>query len=138
MESKDYKQKRIKVLKQDLGYLKEDWRALLKESTKASDPTFLKKVARDIKLLDQEAQSEESAKACPDEAHMIHYLLSTPWGAPFVGEKTLLEAAEDFEKHPSTDGALNHLMKDFSNYGKKFDFQLFRIFEDISEDLEKK
>lgn len=117
--------------RKDLERIHADWESLQGNEAFQDDLPKLKQIARDLLKLEQDAKAlmEQAEKA--DE---VHHLLTTPWGAPFVGEMTLLEAAKAFNGTP--DSPLFHLLRDFATFGPKFHSQIFDIFEEIHEDLD--
>ncbi len=124
----------LRLLK-DLEHVHEDWEMLKKKKTNYKDSKFLNKVAKDITQLNLDASQAEKVKSLKEKAELVNYLLTTPWGAPFVGETTLLEAAQSFKgENPST-SHLSHLMRDFATYGRKFDTQIFKFFDDLFDEL---
>ncbi|MCP5506349.1 MAG: hypothetical protein H7A38_05655 [Chlamydiales bacterium] len=127
-------QKIAETLKADLLALHDDWEVLLKQDALLKDGKFLRKVAADILKLDTDATLAKKESSLKEQAEVLHFALSTPWGAPFIGETTLLDAANTFrEDHPET--ALMHLLSDFLKYGHKKKVPLFDVLEDISEEL---
>ena len=119
-------------LKKDLKKIHNDWQKLKDKHSLAKDETYLKKLAQDLKKLDQDAKKEKGS----EWAELIHHLLTTPWGAPFVSETTLLEAANSYDPHQAKKSSLHVIMKKFSQLEKKCDAQIFKIFDDISLHLE--
>lgn len=127
-------QKIAETLKADLLVLHDDWEVLLRQDALLKDGKFLKKIATDILKLDTDATLAKKESSLKEQAEVLHYALSTPWGAPFIGETTLLDAANTFhEDHPET--ALMHLLSDFLKYGHKQKVPLFDVLEEISEEL---
>lgn len=121
-------------LKADLLALHDDWEVLLKQDAMLNDGKFLAKVAADIQKLDNDATLAKKESSLKEQAEVLHFALSTPWGAPFIGETTLLDAAKSFkEGHPET--ALMHLLSDFLKYGHKKQVPLFNVLDEISEEL---
>ena len=93
-------QQMLESFKKDLAEIHSDWKLLLAQKDQASDPNFLKKVATDIQNLDRDATQMGSTETFKEQADLVHFLLSTPWGAPFVDETTLIEAAHAFSRKP--------------------------------------
>ncbi len=123
-------------VRQDLHTLNHDWHELLAEDHMINDANFLKKMATDIQQLNNDAMQIEHLEGCEDLAATITYLLNTPWGAPFVGETTLAEAADHFQENEPTKTELYYLMSGFSEYSHKFENQIIRAFEDIEKKLQ--
>lgn len=121
-------------LKADLLALHEDWEVLLKQDAMLNDGKFLAKVVADIQKLDSDATLAKEESSLKEQAEVLHFALSTPWGAPFIGGTTLLDAANNYrEGHP--EAALMHLLSDFLKYGHKKKISLFNVLEEISEEL---
>ena len=80
----------ISHLRADLHALHDDWEVLLKQSTMLKDSKFLEKIANHIKKLDSNAKLALEISKLREQAEVVHYALSTPWGAPFIGELPFL------------------------------------------------
>ena len=120
----------------DLHALHDDWEALLTQDSIANDPTFLEKVAADIQKLDADATIALSTSGLKEQAEVVHFALSTPWGAPFIGEATLIDAARSYNaKNP--DASLKHLLSGFLRYGHQKKVPLFHVLDEITDELEK-
>lgn len=119
----------------DLHALHDDWEILLKQDTMLKDSKFLEKIAADIKKLDSDATQALEISSLKEQADVVHYALSTPWGAPFIGETTLLEAAKNY-KADNPESALMHLLSDFLKYGHQKKVPLFNVLDEISEELD--
>lgn len=115
-------------LKNDLHKLNLDWDNLLSDRKLCKDPTFLKKFSKDIKKIYNDAVKAEKNPNFKKRANLIVYLITSPFGAPFVEETTLLEAVED-------PAQLSRLLTKISKYGHKYPNQLFQVFEDLEEEL---
>ena len=128
-------QQMLENFKKGLAEIRSDWKELLDKKDQASDPDFLKKVATDIQNLDRDAIRVESIEPFKTQAELVHFLLSTPWGAPFVDETTLLEAAQAFhDKHLQSE--LNRLLSRFAEYGHQMETPIFQVFDEIAEEIE--
>jgi len=129
------KQELIHQLKHDLSTLHDHWTKLIEQERVAHDPAFLKKVADDIRKLDQDAKKATSFEELEERAQLLHFALTTPWGAPFVGETTLLEAANTYtDDNPNS--SLQHLLADFAHYSQEEQAPLLKVFDEILEELE--
>lgn len=122
-------------LRSDLHALHDDWEILLKQDGMLNDSTFLKKIATDIQQLDIDATQALEVSKLKEHADIVHFALSTPWGAPFIGETTLLEAAKNYKAN-NPESALMHLLSDFLKYGHNKKVPLFSVLDEISEELE--
>jgi len=128
--------KKADKLKQDLEKVSHDWEELIGEETLSHNEEFLDQVAHDLISLNEDAKALESDEDFNESAEVITHLLETPWGAPFVSNLTLLDAALNYEDQDPLQSDLCHLMEDFTRYGHQFENQLFKIFEDILDDFE--
>ncbi len=121
-------------IQEDLKKFFSDWESFSKDDNYLSDP-HLKAMATDIVKLYEDSNTLLKNPKLKEDAELAIYMLSTPWGAPFVADATLIEAAKsclDESVEP-----LKHLLKDFSSYSDAFDNQLYCIFQDIQDDLNK-
>ncbi len=121
-------------LRADLLVLHDDWEMLLNQDGMIKDPKFLEKIALDIQKLDADATHALEISRLKEQADIVHFALSTPWGAPFIGETTLLDAAKNY-KADNPESALKHLLSDFLKYGHKKKVPLFKVLDEISEEL---
>jgi len=94
----------------------------------------LSKVAHDILTLDKDALEALHTENLKEKGEMLHFLLTTPWGAPFIGETTLLNAAQSYSEKNS-DSSLHHLLGGFISHGSGKHTALFNVFEDIARDI---
>jgi len=77
-------QQLVKTFKQDLDALHNDWKELMTSSAKAFDSEFLIKFATDVQNLDRISKQLDSTAMFKKQADLVHCLLSTLWGVPFV------------------------------------------------------
>ena len=124
------KPKTLLLFKNSLKKIHDDWEIITHTKSKLENQDFLQKLSNDIKDLDEKAIKTKKLEKYREKAEFIHYLLTTPWGAPFVGNTTLLEAANKNEKTK-----LHNLMKNFEKYSHVFKTQIFEILENISKEL---
>lgn len=118
----------------DLLTLHDDWEMLLTDDAIANDPKFLEKIAADIQTLDADATLALKYNNLREQAEVVHFALSTPWGAPFIGETTLIDAARSFDPS-NVDTPLKYLLTDFLQYGHKKKVPLFHVLDEITEEL---
>lgn len=128
------KQQLIDKLRTNLLNLHDDWNRLLAEDALLNDPAFLEKIAVDIQQLDIDATIAVEHDKLKEQAEVVHFALSSPWGAPFIGETTLLEAAKNY-KAEKEETALKHLLADFAKYGHKKNVPLFSVLDEIAEEI---
>jgi hypothetical protein len=129
------KQEIIDKLRADLRALHDDWEMLLSQDTIANDPKFLEKIAADIQRLDTDATIALTATKLREQAEVVHFALSTPWGAPFIGETTLIDAARSYDSKNS-DSPLKHLLSAFIQYGHRKKVPLFHVLDEITAELD--
>lgn len=125
----------IEKLKKDLKAIHSDWQQAAHDKAIRNDLDFLEKFAHDIIMLDQDAQSAQKTTPCKAKATLVHHLLSTPWGAPFISNMTLIEAAQLFKKDPKIPGPFYLMVENFARFESKFKSQIFDIFDDLSEEI---
>ena len=118
-------------LRKDLEKLTKNIKQLKSKQGLAKNKAFLHQMAEDIKKLNDDTLI---AKNIPI-AHLIHHILSTPFGAPFVSEVSLLEAALDFDYQEPIKSDLSHLIEDFSKYNTYFDDEFLKIFDSFLDNL---
>lgn len=123
-----------KDLKQDLDEIHKDWIQLFQTEIDIKNSTFLKKIAQDIVSLDRNALDALQDEKLKEKAELIHFALTTPWGAPFIGETTLLDAALAYQKD-NQNLSLIRLLSGFIHHGKERQAALFNVFDDISRDI---
>lgn len=128
------KEELIQNLKADLHTFHENWKLLVDQERTVHDPQFLKKIAKLIQQLDLHAKEAASVTDLKELAQLLHFALSTPWGAPFVGKTTLIDAANSY-KEDNSNSSLQHLLTDFSHYGHKKQAPLQKVFDEILEEL---
>ena len=129
-----HKELLIQHLKDDLQTLLKHWEILNQNEGCAHDPTFLKKVATDIQQLDQDAKKAATITELKESAQLVHFALTTPWGAPFIGETTLVDAANTYTEE-NNNSSLQHLLSDFARYGHEEQAPLLKVFDEIFEEL---
>ncbi len=122
-------------LKQDVSALEKDWEELLLDKKLSRDHHFLEKIAHDIKELNEDSELLEHFKPYEDQAEMIHYMLTTPWGAPFVSEKTLIEAALAYQFQEPSHSDLAKMMKEFTEHSEISHNQFLTVLHSLSREL---
>lgn len=125
----------IQKLRENIAKLERDWEELLSKRREASDAHFLHEMAEDIKKLNEETVEAETIPSLEPTVTVIHHMLTTPWGAPFVSEKTLLEAAIAFSYQDPLQSDLFHLMDDFVSYSSLLNNQFLTVLSSLSKDL---
>jgi hypothetical protein len=122
----------METVKKDLCVLRDDITLLLKKNQLIEDQDFIKKFARDVQKLDQDSYFLNSN----DDVSLIHYFLSTPVGAPFVADCSLLEAAIMCKKEQPLNSMLHTFLHDLVQYTDKDDVPLLLFVENIVQKLQ--
>jgi hypothetical protein len=118
-------------LKKDLKVFNKDWKKLLKDQKLKKDKKYVTKIAFDIKNLNNDLILTKHKY----NSDQISHMLTTPMGAPFVSDKTLLDAALNFENQSFEKSDLKHLITDLCKYEKYFDDEFFEIFNSFLKKL---
>lgn len=119
-------------LQKDLKKFSEDCEEVLSDHELIKDPHFLDTFAQDIKVLDEDTFLFDTNPS----AQMIHYYLSTPLGAPFVFEKTLVEAAALFNHQDPMNSDLHNLLDAMIHFSEQKNNPIVILFHSIEEYLE--
>lgn len=135
---KDEDKKLYQSLRNDLTKLEKDWEILLTHKEELTNPLFLTNIAKDIKQLGVDSENAEKIEELWEEAHLIQHFLRTPWGAPFVSDMTLLEAALAYDVQDPLSSDLCHLMDEVVLHSSIQENQFLNLMEGIQEDLEEK
>ncbi len=122
-----------KSLKDDLKEFSHDCENILHHHELIDSTDFLKKFSEDIKHL----EDDTSFFRKDPSAQMIHYYLSTPFGAPFISTKTLLEAASSYNYQDPLKSDLHELVDGMIHFGDQQKNPLLLLFQSIEEYLEK-
>jgi hypothetical protein len=132
---KEKKQTPKKKVAEDLQTLQNDWDKALEDHELVHRPTFLHKIAEDIKRLNDDTVLYEEIPSLEPTMSLIHHLLATPMGAPFVADKTWLDAAIAYEYQDPLKSDLAHLMDEFCEYIKKEDNQVTTLLDQMMKEL---
>ncbi len=85
-------------------------------------------MAINIKQVHFDAKNAKHIPALKQRARAIEHFLSTPIGAPFIGNLTLTKAADTFSEQNPKESDLSQLLGDFATFGKHYATQLLRVF----------
>lgn len=121
----------IETLKKDLYILRDDIELILKKNQLIEDQEFIKKFASDVRKLDRDSYFLKSH----EDVSLIHYFLSTPVGAPFVSDCSLLEAAIMCKKQIPLNSSLHDYLQHLVQYTEKDDVPLLLWVENIVKNL---
>jgi len=123
----------MKHLKKDLKEFSDDCENVLHHHELIDNTDFLQKFSNDIKHLEDDTLFFKKDPS----AQMIHYYLSTPFGAPFISTKTLLEAASSYSNQDPLRSDLHELIDGMIHFGDQQKNPLLLLFQSIEEYLEK-
>jgi hypothetical protein len=115
--------------------LRRDLHEAVKTKSVIETKPYLKKVAAHICDLDQAARAAETESQLKERAQIVDFVLTTPWGAPFIGHSTLLDAARGFERSGKIECELTRLVSAFRAYEGHYHTQVFTVLEDVEEEL---
>ena len=92
----------------------------------------LSEAIQDIEIETLLAFDKKHKKAC----ELIHHILYTPWGAPFVSRSSLLTSAQNykFQDHPESD--LYEFIRNFLEHDEQSLAQVFSALDTILLNLE--
>lgn len=125
----------IHDLEEDLFRFNEEWYQIHTENQIVENQTFLLHLAHDILILNQHAKEVEKTGLWQEGAHLIHYILGTPWGAPFVTNTTLLEAAQLFPDEIPLKSTLHTFTKQYVKYGTKCKFPILDALQQLQDEI---
>jgi len=126
---------KIKELEDDLTRFNEEWYQIKTEKKIIENKRFLSIFAKDILKLDQHAREIADLNTYKSSADLIHYILNTPWGAPFVASTTLLDAARSFSDEIPLKSDLYHLLKMFIQYSTKCDIPILQSLKMLKDEI---
>ena len=121
----------IETLKKDLYILRDDIQLIIDKNQLIDDQEFIKKFASDVRKLDRDSYFLKSK----ENVSLIHYFLSTPIGAPFVSDCSLLEAAIMCKKQPPLNSFLHEYLRHLVECTEKNDVPLLLWVENIVKNL---
>lgn len=121
----------------DLKRFTEDWEELLKHSELAMNSDFLNNFASHIQHLNEDTQTKDLPDNAENLAHLIHHVLSTPFGAPIASEQTLMEAALSLEFQDPLRSDLSEMTLEFLKHSPSDHNELMTLFHSFYEKLKK-
>ncbi len=128
---------RISQLEKDLTSFRKLWNKSEKDSTLIRERTYLEAISKSILTLDRHAEELSEEKILGESASLIHYILQTPWGAPFVGKSTLLEAAKTYPDEESLNSSLCKTLAQFEKFRHRGDLPLMKNLDQIQREIKK-
>lgn len=121
-------------LDNDLLAIHEDWKRAASEQDIAENREFLMQFALNIILLHHDANLACESELHHDKGELIAHLLSTPWGAPFISDQTLIEAAQRYRVREGNSSEFPQIVKTFVRFEKEFSTQVFDILDRMCSD----
>ena len=112
---------------QTLKLLNHDFSQLFEDKKKPSDVRLMHRIALNVQHLYFDAKRLKKSEKYHDMAEHILLTLTTPWGAPFVLETTLLDAADNFGVQNPKYSDMYKWLKGISRYGHHFPKQILSM-----------
>lgn len=134
MSKKNKQTPSTQKLKKDAKKLQDDLMEAVSFEERAYDSAFLGTLASDITAVNEDALAILAEDPDCEMAEMAHYLLSTPWGAPFASDATLLDAALSFQHQPKQNSDLSEMIHDFYFYACQGENPYATIFLNLVEE----
>jgi len=125
----------LKKLEKDLHRLSKHWKEVIVNHNLLEESKFLSTIAEDVIDLESDLELCEGLHPLGDGVELIHYLINTTWGAPFVFNTPLLEAAQSYKPEKYRDSQLRALMGEFVQYHEELNEQLFNCLEEIQTQI---
>lgn len=110
-----------------LHSLNRDFSELVEDKKAPEDIRLMQRVALNIRHLFFDARRLQKFPQYQESALHVLLTLTTPWGAPFVLESTLLDAAEDFGTQNPKYSDLHKWLSCISKYGHHFPKQILSM-----------
>ncbi|MCF7806489.1 MAG: hypothetical protein K9M13_02450 [Simkaniaceae bacterium] len=125
----------IKEMKTHLESIRNALHRIHTDHVLIEDTNTLQKLASVVQDLEIESQINVKDKKYKESCEIIHHLLFTPWGAPFVMDASLLEAAQiyKFQEHQASD--LYKIVKNFVEHSEMSESQIFKALDDAIQSL---
>lgn len=112
-----------------LKKLNRDFSQLFEDKKKSSDVRLMHRVALNVQHLYFDAKRLRKFPRYHETAEYILLTLTTPWGAPFVLETTLLDAADNFGVQNPKYSDMHKWLNGISLYGHHFPKQILSMVE---------
>ena len=123
-------------MKSQLISIRQLFRDIKKNTSSIDSKETLSTLASIIQDLDIESQMGQKDKLHKGTCELIHHLLFTPWGAPFVMQTSLLEAAQSFKFQQLNKSELYLILQDIIKYPDASEKQIFETLDDAIEHLD--
>lgn len=121
---KDTHNQNLKQFQSDIHQIIEDWQKILLDTNLVDDSQYLSSISNHILTLDKHLELSAHTKYLKKEVDLLYSLLHNPWGAPFVSDVTLFEAAMMFSEQSPLKSHLRTLLKKIQFYHKRQEFPL--------------
>jgi hypothetical protein len=109
---KEKRTRKEEKLKKDLKRLIEHWKKLLAKKDLRKNKKFLHKIANDIKKLNTDTQHSVQMPDLYPASYLIHHFLISPYGAAFMTNRSLLDAALAYEPEVCEKSELFQLLEE--------------------------
>ena len=129
--------KELKKLESDLARLAKHWEEVVHDHNLLQQKEFLTDVAKDITDIEKDLGGAIHVQPLGEGVELINYLLNTTWGAPFVFNTPLLEAAQSYNPKHFRDSQLRAILSEFVEYHEELDEQLFACLEEVRTQIRK-
>jgi|SRR3989304_7801798 len=117
------KRKRLKTVEmsfiQTRHQMKADLSALFSSQSFAADLKLIYRIALNTRQLNHDARRLPYSSRHRISAKKVLHFISTPWGDPFNGKISLLEAADKFTEQDPQYSDLYHWLSQLSSFGEK-------------------
>ncbi|MGD2169967.1 MAG: hypothetical protein PVI40_06990 [Chlamydiota bacterium] len=131
-KDRDENKELVQKLEKDIEEFSHDYEDVLTHHELVDNTEFLHKFADHIIQLDKDATDSDD-----EQASLVHHYLTTPLGAPFISNKTLLEAANSYDRQDPLNSDLHELVDGMIHFGDQQKNPLMVIFHSIEEHLKK-
>ena len=118
-------------LEKDLKAFSRHFKKLLKNRKLCQEQKELKALALEIEELNNDSLLAEEIDELKTQGHLVHHILATPWGAPFVSRTTLLDAALSLQYQPFKDSDLATLLDEFCTYSTSDNNEFIMVCDSI-------
>lgn len=118
------KKSKAESFQQSLKLLNRDFTQLFTDKKDPTDVRLMHRVALNVQQVYFDAKQLQKSPKYHKAAEQILQALTTPWGAPFVLETTLLDAAENLSTQDPKYSDMQKWLKNICRYGHYFPQQI--------------
>ena len=126
---------KIEDLKKDLTEFTTSWDRAQQNGILIDQKKFLDGLAEKILRLDRHAKEVGEIPEWKEFASQVHFILHTPWGAPIVSDRTLLQAAITYPDEVPESSSLSYLLHKVEHCGKTSEFPILKQLHSLLEEL---